>query len=324
MALIEWATFTDSDKRSSRDMHATFVLAPRELSKARTTQLLKDLLASTHVIFGISQEDYVAGFEQQPQFAMLRPEDVLPFEQKVSSARSSHSLTVLIYPQSQVDEVIRAIRPARVIVVRGSYQHAFHRRSTHALLNKRAIPYELVSPFCDEDEAVEYLKRVETLLPDFKQNTGDETVMFQVADVIAKRSFDYSFQTGVVLAARQNDGSYTAIDAASNEVVPYQTYALHHGNAREMHESSFQDTTHYDTIHAEMNLLVRAMRMGHSLAGKALFINLLPCPHCARVLAKTGIVELVYRTEHSGGYAVELFKKTGIKTRKLTEKELTI
>lgn len=317
MAQYSWETFTEDNRRECRQAHATLVLAPRELSKARLTRLLKELLAKSNVIFGVSTEGFVRGFEGQPQFTMLSSEVVASFEQKAADAHSSRTLALLHYPQSAVDEVIRAVRPARVVVVRGSYQYVFHRSSTHALLSKRAVPYELVSPFCDEHEASEYLAHVEPLLPTIKPQTGDEAAMFQLADVVAKRSFDYSFQTGAVLAHAESDGTFRMADAACNEVVPFQTYALWHGNAREMHEAAFQDTTHYDTIHAEMNLLARAATRGDSLTGAHLFINLLPCPACARTLCKTGIAEVVYREMHSDGYALELFAACGIKTRRM-------
>jgi deoxycytidylate deaminase len=189
-----------------------------------------------------------------------------------------------------------------------------------ALLEKRGIPFEYVSPFVNEDEAKYFLHKINDELidaADLVGESGDEQTMLGYAREIAKRSFDYSFQTGAVLATK-NAHEYEVIDAACNEVVPYQTYALLHGNAREDNRVPRQgDQTYYDTIHAEMNLLVRAMKNGIRFEGKSLFINMMPCPNCARTLVNSGLSEVVYHEEHSGGYAVKIFEEAGIKTRKV-------
>lgn len=319
MARYDWEKFTDNDKRACRDARATLILAPREMSEARIAQLLRELLPKGNVIFGVAAEPFVAGFEGQPQFRMLPNGAVAAFEEKVSHAQSVRALHSIRYPQSVTDDVIRAVRPARVIVVRGSYLYTFHRSSTFKLLNRRGIPFELVSPFADEVEASVYEARVAPLLPVIEAKDGDVSMVFAAVNTIAKRSYDYSFQTGAVLARALPDGTLTIVDAACNEVVPYQTYALLHGNVREEHESALHDGAHYDTIHAEMNLLARAAMRGDPLGGAHLFINLLPCPACARTLCKTGIAEVVYRTSHWGGYALELFEACGIKTRHIEE-----
>lgn len=295
-------------------MKATFMMAPRELSHDRLTEIVRPYLAKGNVILGVSEEVYVEGFEDQPQFKMLRPGIAEELAEKIERAALPHTALVLVYPQNEVDDIVRAIRPARVIVVRGSYSRSFYLRSTYALLEKRGIPFVYVSPFSSEDEAKDYLQSVEPSLPGLHRGEkGDESTMLLLAQTVAKRSFDYTYQVGAVLAERHGD-MYEVIDAAANEVVPYQTFALHFGNSREDNLAPVNDANHYDTIHAEMNLLVRR---GTHFAGKTLFLNMLPCPNCARVLSKTAIGEVVYERDHSEGYAVKLLEKAGIKTRKV-------
>jgi deoxycytidylate deaminase len=111
---------------------------------------------------------------------------------------------------------------------------------------------------------------------------------------------------------------YQPVLAACNPVIPYQTSALWTGNSREEHFSDAHDTNHYDTIHAEMNALVRLSELGQSLRGKTLFLTILPCPNCARTISQTGVAEIVYELDHSDGYGVQLLEQCGVKMRKVT------
>lgn len=307
---------SDADKQELRALHATFIAAPRSMSQARLVDLIKQELEKRHVVFGVAEEAYVDGFEGQAQFQTLPLSQVMPLAEKINQAGLPHKLIVLPYAQADVDDVIRLVRPNNVVLVRGSWHLVFHRRSTYALLVKRGIPYSFVSPFLHEQEAKDYLSAVEPKGQSFRKRRGDKGAMLALAAEVARESYDYSFQTGAVLAEATSNG-YTAVDAACNEVVPYQTYALHFGNSREDNVAAVHDANHYDTIHAEVNLLVRAMKNGQTFEGKSLFINLLPCPSCARMLVMTGIAEVVYSVDHSDGYAVKLFEKAGIKTRKV-------
>lgn len=307
-----WGDFSDGDKQFFRGLKATFVLAPREMSQERVVQIVKSTLSKGPVLFGIAVEKYVNGFEGQRQFRTLDTTYVMQLAEKIALSSIPKKLYVLKYPQSEVNEVIRALRPRKAVVVRGSYLYAFHLSSTYALLEKRGIPFEYSSPFVDETEALRYLSEndnAKELLP----TEGTKEEMFDGVRLISKQSYDYSFQTGVVLAEKIR-GKYRLIDAACNEVVPFQTYALHYGNAREIHHVEHQgNATHYDTIHAEMNLLVRSMQQQNDFKGKSLFINTMPCPNCARTLSKTGLKEVFYQNEHSSGYAKKLLERSGIK-----------
>jgi deoxycytidylate deaminase len=92
---------------------------------------------------------------------------------------------------------------------------------------------------------------------------------------------------------------------------------MHHGNSREKNLSRPHDTNHYDTVHAEMSFLIQAAAGEFDLKGTTLFINLLPCPNCARTLSQTNIDGVVYRNDHSDGYAVELLKLCGKKVTRI-------
>jgi deoxycytidylate deaminase len=140
--------------------------------------------------------------------------------------------------------------------------------------------------------------------------------MLGFANSMAKLSLDYSFQTGVTLG-KKTKGGYKHIASAYNKVVPYQTYALHYGASRETNFSVPHDLNHYDAIHAEVALILKVAANKLDLADASLFINLLPCPSCARMFTQTPITDFIYTEDHSAGYAVQLLEKAGKTVRRV-------
>lgn len=310
---FDWADIAFASKKPLKGA-ATFVLAPRDISSKRLIVLVKELLARGDIVFGVAKEPYVSGFEGQPQFRTLPVEAAADLAAKIAHSASPHKLYVLEYFEQETDTIIEKLSPTHAIVVRGSYIQAFHTRSTFYTLAKLKIPFTYVSPFVDEAEARSYESEIDTDAAELK--SGDELTLLGYAKVVAKQSFDYSFQTGCVLAEKKGP-SYDVIATGYNKVIPYQTYAMHHGNSREDSYSTPNDANHYDTIHAEMQLLVQAQQAGLSLGGTTLFINMLPCPNCARTLSQTDIVEVVYSIDHSEGYAIQLLEACGKSVRRV-------
>lgn len=297
-----------------------FIAAPREMSLARFKQIIKRYLPKASIVLGISKEPYVAGFEGQPQFAMMDLRAVQPVIDRVNAV-SPGSIRVHAYNQSELAAVVAVHAFKRVLLVNGSWRYTFQNHSAYQVLTERGIPFKYLSPFVDEDEARTYEKSHTYVasLPE-KDAILSETEMLAAAAEAAKQSYDYSFQTGVAIGRQTDEGYHYLLDAF-NKVVPYQAYALHHGNSREKHVSDVQDTTYYDTIHAEMHLLVRALDEGVTLKDATLFINLLPCPSCARTLSQTGINEVVYMNDHSGGYGKMILEASGKTVRQYIKQE---
>lgn len=297
-----------------------FIAAPREMSAKRFTEIVKHYLPKGNIVLGISKEEYVVGFEGQPQFTMLKQGTVQPIIEKIMNSPSPNKIYPYVYSQGDLGSVVNNLRAGqRVLLVNGSWLYAFHNSAVYKLLTENNIPIKFISPFCDEKEAQEYEVLHEPVvdLPQFGDRLDAES-MFAAADNAAKQSYDYSFQTGASLG-RYGGTFYEFIMTTFNRVIPYQTYALHYGNSRERNLSPPHDTNHYDTIHAEMEVIVEAGRNQINLEGTTLFINLLPCPNCARTLSQTDIDTIVYRNDHSNGYAKELLELCGKKVKKLTE-----
>ncbi|UGL60066.1 dCMP deaminase [Escherichia phage vB_EcoM_RZ] len=47
-------------------------------------------------------------------------------------------------------------------------------------------------------------------------------------------------------------------------------------------------------IHAELNAILFAARMGSSIEGATMYVTLSPCPDCAKAISQSGIKKLVY------------------------------
>jgi deoxycytidylate deaminase len=297
---------------------AIFIAAPREMSARRFTEIVKHYLPKGNIVLGISKEEYVIGFEDQLQFKMLKLETVQTIVDKIKASASPNKVYAFEYTQSDLPEIAQKLdKDQRVLLVNGSWKYTFHNSESYKILAKNSVPIKFISPFTDETEARAYAKthQPEINLPE-QGKLLTEAEMFKIVDEVAKQSYDYSFQTGAALGKKNGD-KYEFIAATFNEVIPYQSYALHHGNSRERHLSQPHDTNHYDTIHAEMVFLVEAARGEYSLDGATVFMDLLHCPNCARNLSQSDIDGTVYRLDHSDGYAVTLFKLCGKKVKRV-------
>lgn len=318
---LDWSDLAFGSKKALRELKAAFIAAPRHMSQMRLKELVKQYLPDGNIIIGIAKEPYVAGLEEQPHFAMLRLADVQPLAAQVN-ARTSYKIYTLQYFQREAKHLFARGKFKKVVLVNGSWHYAFQNTENYYTLMNAGAKLEFVSPFVDEQEALDYEAE---LRPKIKQafwpydprGTFTEPEMLAFAGQIAKLSYDYSFQTGVTLGKRMPSGRYKFVAAGFNKVVPFQTYALHYGNARETHFSAPGDLNHYDAVHAETMLLIKAAEEKIDLRGTTVFINLLPCPFCARMFAETPIAEFVYCLDHSDGYAVKLLQKAGKQVRRL-------
>ncbi|MEO5950395.1 MAG: hypothetical protein ABIQ04_03015 [Candidatus Saccharimonadales bacterium] len=311
-------------KKEIHQLDAIFIAAPRFMSVARFSQLVKRYLPKGNIILGISLERYVVGFENQPQFEMLRRSDIQTIVDKVAYSNSTHKIFILHYAQSELSDILEHSHVKRVLLINGSWKYAFHNSDAYKILKDQDINFKFISPFSDEQEARAYENEHTPIiaLPDPGLQLT-ESEMVACADSVATQSFDNSFQTGVSLGRRKND-KYEFVTTAFNKVIPYQTYALHHGNSREKNLSQPHDLNHYDTIHAEMQLLTIALADQIDISETTLFLNLLPCPNCARTLSETSITEFVYRHDHSDGYAVYLLRESGKVVRRIVDNGHTL
>jgi deoxycytidylate deaminase len=316
---FDWNELAFKSKKPVNSLQAWFIAAPRDISQKRFVQIVKEYLPKGNIVLGIAKEEFVSGFEDQPHFRMLAPGSFQEVIAKINDNSPQHKIYTLDYNQRDLKHIVTEIDFAHVLLVNGSWQYSFHTSEAFYALAKKRTPHSYIAAFVDEAEAIAYDKHFWPKLQDLyeaKPGTYSEADMLANAASAAKLSYDYSFQTGVALGKKSGQ-KYKLLKVACNKVVPYQTYAMLHGASREKFFSPPHDLNHYDTNHAETELLVQVIKEHIPLPGTTLFINLLPCPSCARMLSETDIDEFVYSIDHSDGYAIKMLEAAGKKVRRV-------
>ncbi|HEV7453953.1 MAG TPA: deaminase [Candidatus Saccharimonadales bacterium] len=319
---FEWSELAFASKKPIHELNAIFIAAPRDISHKRFIQIVKQYLPKGNLVLGLAKEAYIDGFEGQPQFKTLETDRFTEVIGKINANPQDNKIFTLSYNQRDLKHVLSELDFTRVLLINGSWQFSFHTTEPFYALAKKRTPYKLTPAFLDETEAQAYEKRI---MPEIKElfevkaGKYSEAEMLDVAAKTAKLSFDYSFQTGVALGKKAGGKKdvYELRAATYNKVVPYQTYAMLHGASREKYFSPPHDLNHYDTVHAEAELIIKAGREHIPLKGTTMFINLMPCPSCARMLSETDIDEFVYSIDHSDGYAVQILEAAGKKVRRV-------
>ena len=122
----------------------------------------------------------------------------------------------------------------------------------------------------------------------------DEEIM-SLAYGISRFSWDWIGQIGAILA---RNGIIKAF--AWNRVLPYEAYQMHEGAPREKLQIPSQEMieTHL-TNHAECEILEMCRRKKISMKDAFLYINIFPCPICAKNLSRTDIKGIIYAHDHN-------------------------
>lgn len=279
------------------------ILGPRSISASRIQQLTRQLIDKRPVVWGCLSEKYILGLDDSPQFEALTLTDLTQALEQLEPEKKKN-LAILSYSQNNAASVIKKFPWSAVIGINGSWHRAFHYRNECRVIKKKHLPYKLVSSFVDEAEAKQYFEDIQPRLADLDHFAGkkfNEKELFKLATKAGKNSFDYTFQTGAVLAKNGR-----LLLWAHNTVVPYETYMLHAGASKEKHLTPPQDLNHFDTNHAEVELILKALKQKINVEDCSLYINLMPCPICARMLARTPLKEVVCKLDHSAGYAKKI------------------
>jgi dCMP deaminase len=303
----DWNKLSKSKLSRLKSAQAVFIAGSRDMSPERISQLAQGIGSQTAIIWGCLKDQYIEGLEGSLQFKSLQCKKLAA---ALAGAKVKHSVTILQYYQRDWRYLIRELNFSNTVLVNGSWHRMLHLRPEFWEMERRGISIKRISPFTGEKEAKAYAVKILGEYDDenqlFTGSDYSDSELMRLSTEVAKRSFDWVWQIGAVLA---RDGK--PLLAGYNRVVPYESASMHHGSTREENFSPPNDQNHYDTCHAEMDLLIQAQRQNVDLKGTKLYINLLPCPACARVLARTDISEIVYENDHSEGYGFRLLSKAG-------------
>lgn len=316
MATFKWSELTGVEKKLLNQEDLIFIAGSREMSARRIGELFAYYIKKGNILWGCLEEDYIEGFKKQPHFRTLKVSKLEKTLQQFEKFKLKNQCSIVQYKQGDICEILEIIPLKRALFINGSWKIVFHRRPEFEVLSTKNIPYKLTSPFVDDEEAVNYSKKIRPELEDLffyeTDNVYSDHELMQLAHKISKRSFDYTWQTGVVIA---KEGK--VLVTGHNKILPYETYSMHNGTPPERDKALLHQVTHSDAIHAEINALVKALNSQIDLEGTSLYINLLPCPVCAKAIAESKVSEVVYENDHFGGYGKELLERMGKKVRKL-------
>lgn len=311
---FDWNDLAFASKKPLNNLKPIFILAPRTLSLARFTQLVKQYLPQGNILLGIAKEDFVDGFNNQPQFKMQKLSELEQIITKVNAAKTPHKIAIINYFQRDTVHILQKLNLQKAILINGSWKFMLHTTPIFYALHQRKIPYELISPFTDKVEAQKF-ESLTQLAAVPQSGSFSAKQMLDIANTAATHSYDHTFQTGAALG-KKDGAKYQLLATGFNKVVPFQTYAMLNGSSREANFSPPNDQNHYDAIHAETDLLINVQKRKVDLKNTTLFINLLPCPACARALTQTDIANIVYQYDHSDGYGATMLQAAGKKITK--------
>lgn len=306
----KWSELAFGHKPESlKDKPFTFIHISRDISEARILELFKEYISSSNILWGISEDPYIDGFDGQIQFETLKESSFKSLTDKLARANIKRELMFLKYHQRDIKYILETLKPSMNVLVNGSWQYVFHQTPLFSTLVKNEFRYKLVSAFIDEKEAREYEKRVKKVIDKTTKLpvTLKEDKYLEALETVSKRSFDHSFQVGSILLKGNK-----VLASAHNEIVPFETYALLNGSLREKNFTPQNDLNFYDTHHSELGILNICLYKGINIKGTTLLVNLLPCPTCAKALAHTTISRVIYHLDHSSGYSFDLLKRYGI------------
>ena len=76
-----------------------------------------------------------------------------------------------------------------------------------------------------------------------------------------------------------------------------------------------------ETIHAELNGILKAAKEGIILIGSTLYVTHSPCRACASMLIQVGVKNVVYGEEFRDTIGISVLKNAGVDIRKYLDKE---
>ncbi len=74
-------------------------------------------------------------------------------------------------------------------------------------------------------------------------------------------------------------------------------------------------------LHAEANAITKVAKSANSSEGATLYVTASPCIECAKLIIQAGIIRIVYCDDYHSEDGLELLRKVGIETVKVSPEE---
>lgn len=117
--------------------------------------------------------------------------------------------------------------------------------------------------------------------------------MMELARAEGKKTSDWWREVGAVLVKDKD-----VVMSEHNHHVPSEHTPYINGDPRDVVEAG-KDSHIATAMHAEQSIIVAAARQGISLEGASLYLNVFPCPVCAKLVAYSGIKKVYYGSGHA-------------------------
>ncbi|MBU0975799.1 MAG: deaminase [Patescibacteria group bacterium] len=314
MKILDWNKLNDKDKKKlTGSRKLAFVAGPVQMSDKRVRELISEL-SECQLLFGCLKDEWIPGLEGFLQFSPLKIEEL-----NKPKSRPIEKPAILSHFQKDLKYIIRELKPKVVVFINGSWFQQIHYRKEFWEAVSVGAKIELKSPFVNEAEAKRFTKKIEEnyeaekLYSKTKKYSDRE--IFQILEKKRRHSWDWC---GQPTAALVRNGRILAL--THNRVMSYQAYQMHDGSIREKFQVPAQEMieTHL-TNHAEVEMLEVARRERIRLENTSLYMNIFPCPVCAKMLARTPIRKVVYAQDHNLGNTIgyKVLEASGVKLKRV-------
>ena len=135
-----------------------------------------------------------------------------------------------------------------------------------------------------------------------KQWRADQHYL-RVAQLVGQRSVDPVYQVGAVIV--NNNGIIA--EGYNGTPTGYKT-----NDTRDA-----EGETLYCVVHAETNALAKCARHGLACDGATLYVNIGPCPDCAKFIVQAGIRRVVYSQPYRMASGPALLEEMGVEVERV-------
>lgn len=129
-----------------------------------------------------------------------------------------------------------------------------------------------------------------------------DQMFLDIAETVSKRSTCPRLNVGSVIVKDKR-----AVSIGYNGTPPGEPHCIDVGCTL--------DSGCASVVHAEANAIVWAARAGISTSGTTIYSTHEPCYECSKLIASSGIINVVFRAEYKRRSGVELLKKLGIEVK---------